>query len=120
MATRERNDEHLDETLRRLLEPNPLTVERLVRRALTEGERSPASERGWPARWPAVTAAAAAIVLLILLVPALRVETPPVDPVAPPTPVRETARLTISNADGVMTVTSTSGSKWILLPGDAS
>lgn len=114
-------DEDLDETLRRLLEPSPHAVERLVRRAMTEGESS--RERHRPMRWavPAIATVASvmvAIVLLILLVPPPDVETPAVDPRPETPPVREAARLTISNAEGVVTVTSASGSTWILLPGD--
>jgi len=116
MATPEndRRDPHrvddVDAALRRLLEPNPPAVERLVRSALAEGR--PRTARWWPRL---AVAAAALVALLVVLIPDPTV--PPPEPVpAAATPVR----ISISNADGFVTVSSTAGSQWILVPGDDS
>lgn len=99
----------VDAELRRLLEPNPLAVERLVRSAL-------AADRPRAARWwPRLAVAAALVALLVVLIPDSPV--PPSDPeptAAPP------VRISISNADGYVTVSSAAGSQWILVPGDDS
>ncbi len=98
----------VDLTLRRALEPNPLAVERLVRKALAE--EAPA-RRPW---WPRLAVAAAVVLLAVLLIP--DDPEPPALPEPPPEPVR----ISISNADGNVTISSPAGSQWILISGDDS
>ena len=112
-SERHRHDPHrvddVDAALRRLLEPNPLAVERLVRSALAEE-----SPRAAPRRWPRLAVAVAALVaLLVVLIPDSDVPPPEPSAAAP-------ARISISNADGFVTVSSAAGSQWILVPGGDS
>lgn len=97
----------VDATLRRLLEPDPRAVERVVRAALAE-ERPRAAARWWPRL---AVVAAALVVLAVVLITESDV---------PPTPSEPSVRLSISNAEGYVTVSSASGSQWILVPGDGS
>lgn len=108
--------EKVDAVLRRLLEPNPLAVERLVANAL-EGRGRGARPRA-AIRWPRLAAAAAFVLALIFLYP----DSPPTPPEsdAPPIAAASPARISISNADGHVTISSTLGSKWILVTGDDS
>ncbi len=108
MESKER-DRDVDLTLRRALEPNPLAVERLVRKALA-GDATPARSP-W---WPRLAVAAALVVLAVLLVPQ--------EPAPPtlPSPAPEPVRVSISNTDGHVTISSPAGSQWILISGDDS
>lgn len=110
MEFRSSDPNRLDQTLRDHLEPNPLTVERLVRTALREGNPSPAV--GWPrlALATAVTVAMTVVLVMTLL---------PVKP-SPSVASGQPARISISNPDGFVTISSMAGSKWILYSGDDS
>lgn len=117
----------VDQTLREHLEPNPLTVERLVRTALREGQSPSAAtpSLGWFGGAPRLALAiavtlAVAFFLMTLLIPQGGVEVPPsVDP-PPSVASRQPARVSISNSDGFVTISSKAGSKWILYSGDNS
>ena len=107
MESKHRDEDRVDVTLRRGLEPNPLAVERIVRRALNEG-RAPSRVR-W---WPRLAIAAGLVALVVFLIP---------EPPEPPTTgADEPARISISNAEGYVTISSAAGSKWILISGDDS
>ena len=102
----------LDKRLRERLEPNPFTVERLVRNAL-DGRPSPVRSV-W---WPRLAVGAALLVLVVLFFPTAELGPPPGGETRSSAPQRPT-RLSISNEDGLVTVTSPAGSKMIILSGD--
>lgn len=109
-------DRQVDATLCRLLAPHPHAVERLVRTALRQ-DRAPA--RGlWRARL--ALAAAALVILAVLLVPRLFVGRPESGDTTPAVAVSVPVRISISNDDGFVTISSSAGSKWILVSGDDS
>jgi hypothetical protein len=122
MKHHENPERELDERLRRVLEPNPLKVERLVRTALSDDSRSTAAGNVWPR----LAVAVALLLLAVVLIPRMSITPPP--PVEPPpivgevveTPTPTPVRISISNADGYLTISSTAGPKWIVLPGDES
>lgn len=140
-------DRDLDETLRRALDPDPATVDRLVRRALDESEGRAAEPvapfSGWGRRWVPSMALVALLLLVLLFgipfdrVPPSQEAGPIADLPASPTPDSPLARaqapveapigaptggaaLKISNVGGVVTVSSLGGSHFIALPGDDS
>ncbi len=117
----------IDAALRRALEPEAATVDRLVRGALAEREspvpfRRPAFRRPASRHWRLAAVAAVVAVLAVLALPIL-LPTVPEEPPAPnfaarspadgadtPTPLR------ISNEHGPVTVTTPAGSKMVFLP----
>lgn len=110
------NEEHapVDALVRTGLEPAPETVERLVRRALRTAPR-----RAAPVRLRPVWALAMVLALALGLGVLRRAPEPPptagpsVQPVAVAAPI-----LTISNRQGVVTITSEAGSSFVFLPGE--
>lgn len=112
-------DERIDARLRSSLSPEPATVERLTRTALAE--TAPRSRL--PAAWR--LAAAGLVAALTIAVAWLRPATPPRSIVSPAPPAPEPVAVVISNASGLLTVTTAAGSKMVVLPkvaqpGDAS
>lgn len=105
----------VDEALRRSLAPHPLAVERLVRRALAGRPIAPGRRR-----WKLAAAAAAVVLLLAFLIPDPSPPPPAGGDAAPKLASTEPARVSISNAGGDLTISSTLGSKWILVSGDDS
>lgn len=105
-----KSDPEIDARLRRLLEPHPVTVDRLVRQALRSGEVRPRTR--W---WPRLAVAAAVVIVAVLLIPFGNDVPPAGDGPQPPA-----ARLVISNESGYVTVTTAAGSKMIILNGDSS
>lgn len=112
------DERQLDERLRRALEPDPLSVERVLRKALRDGGRHEA--RLAVGAWPRLAAAAALLLLAVLAIPFFFHTPPPEEPAQiapePATPVR----IKISNEDGYVKISSTAGPTWIVLPGDES
>ena len=100
-------DARLDEELRRALEPHPAAVARVVHGAL----RGPATPRRQSWRLAVV---GAFLLLMALTIPRLLVEPPPVD--TAPTPAKR--QLRISNEDGLVTVTTPTGSALVILSGE--
>lgn len=127
---REASDRRLDTLLRRALEPAPGSAERVARKALETAPEPESSFRSWFVR-PAVVAIAllALVAGAALMIP--RLVTRPTDNLAihtgldrsVPDPASESpapSRLSISNADGTVTVTTPGGTRWIALPRDES
>lgn len=120
------SDRQLDEDLRRALEPSPGVAERLARQAL---EHPDVEARRSPWLRPALLAAAllALVSVSTWVLPHFVSETEPdvtdrpatTDPggFERPDPTQEppTARLSISNLDGPVTVTTADGTRWIAL-----
>ncbi len=117
----ESDDQELDERLRRVLEPHPLSVERLVRTALQEGDRG--KVRTGANAWPRLAVVTVLLLLAVAAIPFFVKSPPPRDPtpIAEEVPERSTpVRISISNADGYVKISSTAGPTWIVLPGDES
>ncbi len=116
--TRRRSESSgLDAALRRALDPDPATVDRLVRQALAAPETRPPAFRHWRLAAAAAAVAMLAILALPVLLPTIPVTTdrPPPAPDAG-TPISEPALLRISNEHGPVTVTTPAGSKIVFLP----
>ncbi len=119
------DDSGIDAALRRALEPEAVTVDRLVRGALAERETPPAFRH-----WRLAAATAAMVLLALVALPILLSTTPerPASDAPPqsatvlppaatiPASSSEPAPLRISNEGGPVTVTTTAGSKMIFLP----
>ncbi len=110
----------VDAALRRALEPDAATAERLVGRALAAPGAQPAFRLQALRHWRLAAAAAAVAVLVAVALPILLPESPAPDAPAPlasadPHAV-EPAALRISNEHGSVTVTSSAGSKIVFLP----
>lgn len=118
-----------DEDLRRALDPEPGVAERLARRALEGSEVA-------PQRAPWLRPALVAVALLALVAVSSQViphlvprsapqlaDRPAVHPPADDDRAeasRPAPRLSISNLDGPVTVTTADGTRWIALPSSSS
>ncbi|MDA8020725.1 MAG: hypothetical protein MPN21_25075 [Thermoanaerobaculia bacterium] len=122
-AQHEASDRRLDEDLRRALDPAPGVAERLARQAL-ENRAVESGRISWLR--PALVAVAllALVAVSTRLVPPVPPDVPPVvNPSASPALAEAhppgsdqqppTARLSISNLDGPITVTTADGTHWI-------
>ena len=97
---------HVDDLLRRGLEPHPAAVRRIQHRALDPQKR--------PLRWSFRFAAVATLLLIVALaIPRSSVEKPPSSEVVDVVPG---PRVRISNQDDLVTVTSPSGAALMILP----
>ncbi len=107
------DDHHLDQALRRDLTASPEMSERIIRKALA-AESVPVSRARWrpAAVWPWLAAAAALAIILAQLPRDGDARIPTFQPSAQQ---YEPTRLRISNESGPIVVTSTSGSRLILL-----
>lgn len=110
----EQGVDRVDARLRDLLEPHPLTVERVVRGAL-RGADAKAKRHGWPR----LAVAAALVILAVCLIPLIPVLPPGGDDPQPLTSA-EPVRLSITNESGPVTITTSAGAKMIILPGEPS
>ena len=118
-TTDDRPDHDLDAALRRRLEPDAATVSRVVRNALAAAE--PETHRARPWRRATGWATAGAFALLAALAVPVLIPDAPVDPPVEPVPAPpQPSLLSISNESGVVTVTTPTGSKMIVLPGEPS
>ncbi|MCP4659244.1 MAG: hypothetical protein GY856_27865, partial [bacterium] len=106
--------DRVDARLRELLEPHPLTVERVVRGAL-RGADAKAQRRSWPR----LAVASAVALLAVCPIPAVHVLPPRSDDPEPPAPA-EPVRLSITNESGPVTITNSAGAKMIIFPGEPS
>lgn len=103
-----REETRLEGRLRERLEPDPATVERVVRRALDQRVRARR-----PARWLAAGVAAALVVITLLVLPLLR-DPEPVAPVGP-----SGVRLSMVNVGEVIVARDGRGGVYVLRSGGA-
>lgn len=113
-------DLEADATLRRALEPETATADRLVQAALADGADDVRRRAGAASRWRRFAPAAAALVVLAMLTTWQISRLPNDVPLPRPAEPAEARLLKISNEDGFVTVTTPAGSKMIILPGEPS
>lgn len=115
-------EQRVDAALRRALEPDRATVQRVLRGALAETPPEAVPVRPWRL----AVAAAALLALAAVSLTLFDSRDPDRPPVAPPaTAAARPAALKIANPNGMVTVTTQAGSQLVLLPivpqpGDAS
>lgn len=115
-------EEQLDDWLRTALDDRTEVARRVARQALESAGPSPAhGSRRW--RPVGLTAAAALLLALLAWWPASPPQHLPQPETSPPRAESlpaAPAELRLSNENGLVTVTSSAGSQWIILPGAAS